>query len=185
MQHPPENQEPLVARVAKGYRLFCAVMGVLAAVTIAVMILSTTTDTLSRYLFNYPLSGVFELNEALLVICVYMGLAWTQYKRGHIRVTVLLQRMTNRSLVAMNLLAWSVCLVFVFLVAWQSTIGAWESIRMWEFRWGSVQMPIWWIKSLIPLGCYMLGFQLIIDIWSEVERLRGRLPFEPMARVEG
>lgn len=185
MQHAPDNQGPLVTKVTQRYRIFCSVMGVLAAATIVVMILSTTTDTISRYLFNHPLSGVFELNEALLVICVYMGLAWTQCKRGHIRVTVLLQRMNNQSLVAMNLVAWSVCLIFVFLVSWQSTVGAVESIMRWEFRWGSVQMPIWWIKSLIPLGCYMLGLQLIIDIWSEIERLRGRLPYEPIARVEG
>ncbi len=185
MQHASDKQEPLVTRVARGYRIFCAVMGVLAAVTIAVMILSTTTDTISRYLFNYPLSGVFELNEALLVICVYMGLAWTQYKRGHIRVTVLLQHLSRRNVTRMNLVAWLVCLFFVFLVGWQSTVGALESIRMWEFRWGSVQMPIWWIKSLIPLGCYMLGFQLIIDAWCEVARLLGRLPFEELARSEG
>lgn len=185
MQHAANGQALLVTRVAQRYRVFCAVMGALAAVTIAVMILSTTSDTTSRYLFNHPLSGVFELNEALLVICVYMGLAWTQCKRGHIRVTVLLQHLSARQVTFMNLMGWLICLVFIFLVSWQSTVGAIESIMRWEFRWGSVQMPIWWIKSLIPLGCYMLGLQLIIDAWSEVERLRGRLPFEELAHSEG
>lgn len=51
-----------------------------------------------------------------------------------------------------------------------------ESFQVREFRWGSVQMPIWWAKALVPIGCWMMNLQLIIDIWRDVQVLRGRLP---------
>lgn len=178
MPNTSSNRGLLVVRIAAGYKKICGVMGVISALTIAVMMLSTTTDTFSRYFFNYPLSGVFELNEVILVICVYLALAWTQFSRGHIRVNIFLQRLSSRNLAVMDMVAWSACLAFISLVAWQSTIGAWHSILLREFRWGSVQMPIWWVKSMVPLGCYLLGIQLLIDIWMEIERLRRRLDSE-------
>lgn len=166
----------LVERLAHRYKAFCTFSAVIAAITIALMMLSTTLDASSRYLFNNPIPGVFELNEVILVICVYMGLAWTQIERGHIRVTAFLMRVTDRTEIIFNILAWVVTFLFLFILGYQSAIGAWESFQIREFRWGSVQMPIWWAKALVPIGCWMMNIQLIFDIWKEIESLRGRLP---------
>jgi TRAP-type mannitol/chloroaromatic compound transport system permease small subunit len=165
----------MVERLADGYTVFCTITGVVAAVTIALMMVSTTLDASARYVLNNPIPGVFELNEVLLVICVYMGLAWTQIERGHIRVTAFLRNLTPRTEAGFNILAWAVTFIFISILAYQSAIGAWESFQIREFRWGSVQMPIWWAKALVPMGCLMMDLQLIIDIWEEVEIIRGRL----------
>ncbi len=170
------SQKLLVEKIADTYRLFCIVMAAVAGTTIAVMMLSTTADATARYLLNSPIPGVFELNEVILVICVYMGLAWTQIERGHIRVTAFVYRSHERTQVKTDILAWSVTFVFIFLLGYQSAIGALESFQIREFRWGSVQMPIWWAKALVPIGCWMMNVQLIIDIWKDIEKLRGRLP---------
>lgn len=110
------SQKLLVERIADTYRLFCTVMAALAAATIAIMMLSTTADATARYVLNNPIPGVFELNEVLLVICFYMGLAWTQIERGHIRVTAFLYRGSERTRIKMDILAWIVTFVFVFLL---------------------------------------------------------------------
>ncbi len=166
----------LVERLADRYTVFCTFTAVLAAITIALMILSTTMDATARYLINSPIPGIFELNEVLLVICVYMGMAWTQIERGHIRVTAFLMRVSEETEVKLNIFAWVVTFIFLFILAYQSAIGAWESFQIREFRWGSVQMPIWWAKALVPIGCWMMNIQLIFDIWKDIEFLRGRLP---------
>ncbi len=163
-------------RLADRYTVFCTFTAVLAAVAIALMILSTTMDATARYMLNSPIPGVFELNEVLLVICVYMGMAWTQIERGHIRVTAFLMRVSDKTATKFNIFAWVVTFIFLFILAYQSAIGAWESFQIREFRWGSVQMPIWWAKALVPIGCWMMNIQLIFDIWKDIEFLRGRLP---------
>ena len=56
----------LVERLADRYKVFCTYAAVVAAFTIALMILSTTMDATSRDLLNSPIPGVFELNEVLL-----------------------------------------------------------------------------------------------------------------------
>jgi TRAP-type C4-dicarboxylate transport system permease small subunit len=166
----------LVEKIADKYGLVCTLTAVAAAFTIALMMLSTTLDATARYVLNSPSPGVFELNEVLLVICVYMGLAWTQIERGHIRVTALLMRVSEKTEAKFNILAWIVTFIFLFVMGYQSAIGAWESFQIREFRWGSVQMPIWWAKALVPLGCWMMCVQLILDIWKDIEYLRDRLP---------
>jgi len=166
----------LVEWLEDRYSVFCTFAAVLAAVTIALMMLSTTLDATARYVLNNPIPGVFELNEVLLVICVYMGMAWTQIERGHIRVTAFLMGASDRTQVKLNIFAWVVTFIFLFILGYQSAIGAWESFQIREFRWGSVQMPIWWAKMLVPIGCWMMSIQLIFDIWKDIEFLRGRLP---------
>jgi TRAP-type C4-dicarboxylate transport system permease small subunit len=166
----------LVEKLADRYKVFCIFTAVIAGSTIAMMMMSITIDASARYLFNKPIPGVFELNEVLLVVCVFMGMAWTQIEKGHIRVTAFLTRLSGQTCSICNILSWLVTFIFLFIITYQSAIGAWESFQIREFRWGSVQMPIWWAKALVPIGCSMMNIQLIIDIWNEIEFLRGRLP---------
>ncbi len=168
-----KKNKSLIEKLAQRYKIFCSSMAIISGVTILVMIVSTTLDTTSRYLFNSPIAGVFELNEVILVVCVYMGLAWTQIERGHIRVEFLLVRVSSKTEHVLNILAWMTTFFFVSVLFWQTTKGAIDSIRIWEFRWGSIQMPIWWAKSLVPIGCLMFSIQLLFDIALEIKELRG------------
>ncbi len=177
-----KSEKRLVEILSEKYRKFCIWMASISGAAIAVMMLSTTLDSTSRYLLNRPIKGVFELNEIVLVICVFMGVAWTQIERGHIRVTALLEILSARGTCILNLIAWTVSFIFVFILGYQTAVGAWESYLIREFRWGSVQMPIWWVKCLIPIGCWMLNIQLLLDMWKEIEHLSGRLPVPGTSR---
>lgn len=172
------SQEPIVRIVARGYKYFCSISGVIAGATIFIMMFSTTTDTTLRFTLNFPIPGVFELNEVLLVVCVYLGLAWTQIERGHIRVVLILGRLSPKWAVTLDILCWIGCFIFLALLGFQSGKEALSSYQIREFRWGSVQMPIWWAKALVPIGCWMTCIQLLIDIWEDIARLLGRLPLE-------
>lgn len=150
----------------------------IAMLSIALMIISTTLDTTLRFSINRPIAGVFELNEILLVVIVFLGITWTQIERGHTRVIILLRKMPIRRAIKIDILCWILCFIFLFIMGLQSGKEALRSFQLNEFRWGSVQMPIWWAKALIPLGCWMTCLQLIIDIAVDIGRLKGHLPLE-------
>lgn len=172
------EKKPLVVRVSEYYRRFAIIAAIVACVSIAVMMFSTTLDTILRYLFNRPIAGVFELNEVILVVCVFMGLAWCQIERGHIRVTMGLMRLSPRKAVIMDTIVWVAALAFVMTLAiqtWHDAVYAY-SIKL--FRFGRVQMPIWWVRGLVPIGLWLLCIQLILDIWTDIWRLIGRLPIQ-------
>ncbi len=172
------KKEALVLRISEYYKRVITGFAVISCVTIAIMMFSTTIDTILRYVFNRPIPGVFELNEVILVVCVFMGIAWCQVDRGHIRVTMLMVRMSRRKAVIMDTIVWIIALGFVMIMAietWHDAVYAY-SIKM--FRWGTVQMPIWWARALVPICLWLLCIQLVLDIWADICRLIGRLPIE-------
>ena len=180
-----DEGKPFLLKVTRWYRNFCTIFGVVAGASIVVMIFSTTIDTTLRYIFARPIPGVFELNEVILVVCVFMGLAWTQIERGHIRVILLLRKLPPKWTVVIDLVVWILCFVFLIIIGIQSSREALHSYHIREFRWGAVQMPIWWAKALVPIGCWMMCGQLLIDIWTDISRLLGHLPLEvPDIRAE-
>ena len=181
-----KTKPSLFHKLHKKYKTTCIFLSSISAITIAVMMLSTTIDATSRFVLNRPISGIFELNEVILVVCVFMGIAWTQIERGHIRIEVLLMRVSPRTRHVLNVLSRMVALIFVGILFYQTFQGFQDSFRIREFRWGSVQMPIWWAKGLVPLGCLLLMIQLIFDIWAEVRSFVGNEEIEipgPVARA--
>jgi TRAP-type C4-dicarboxylate transport system permease small subunit len=169
---------PLVTRVTEYYQRFATVLAVLSCITIAIMMFSTTIDSILRYVFNSPIPGIFELNEVILVVCVFMGLSWCQAKRGHIRVTMVLQRMRPRAAVVLDIIIWIITFIFVMILAVQTWCDAVYAYSIKMFRWGNVQMPIWWARALVPIGLWLLCIQILLDIWTDVCRLLGYLPLE-------
>jgi TRAP-type C4-dicarboxylate transport system permease small subunit len=166
-----ENLERLLKKIN-------AAFGFIAAAAIALMMISTTLDTTSRYAINAPIAGVFELNEVLLVIAVFLTVAWTQEYRAHTRVVLIMRRFSMRNAIKLDTLCWVLCFIFLAVMGWQSAREALRSYEINEFRWGSVQMQIWWAKALVPLGCWLACLQLVVDIWVNIRRLKGALPLD-------
>jgi len=165
-------------RFAHWYLKVSMAFTAVAAVSLAIMIISTAADTILRYGINYPIPGVFELNEVLLVVVVFFGITWTQSERGHTRVVILMRRIPIRWAIRLDIICWILCFLFLAILGLQSGKEALSSFRINEFRWGSVQMPIWWAKACVPLGCWLTCIQLLIDIWVDIVRLRGLSPLE-------
>ena len=163
---------------AQWYRRVCMVFTTVAAASLSIMIISTTSDTTLRYAINFPIPGVFELNEVLLVVVVYLGITWTQSERGHTRVVMVMRKMPIRWAIKMDIICWIICFLFLGILGLQSGKEALRSFQINEFRWGSVQMPIWWAKAIVPLGCWLTCIQLLIDIGVDIGRLKGLFPLD-------
>src|SRR5690606_9894380 len=75
-------------RLYRAYVRLLSWLGILCGlITFAIMWL-IDANALMRKLFNTPVPGAFELTEAGLVLIVFLSLAYTQSRRGHIRVTL-------------------------------------------------------------------------------------------------
>lgn len=156
----------------------CMAFSAIAGASVALMIISTTIDTTLRFTINYPIPGVFELNEVLLVMVVYLGITWTQIERGHTRVILMLRKLPIRWAIKLDIVCWIICFLFLAVLGLQTGKEALRSYQISEFRWGAVQMPIWWAKALVPLGCWLTCLQLLMDIWVDISRLKGILPLD-------
>jgi TRAP-type C4-dicarboxylate transport system permease small subunit len=108
----------------------------IAAAAIAMMMISTTLDTTSRYAFNYPIAGVFELNEVLLVIAVFLTVCWTQEARRTHAGCLGDEKVFHAQRDQADTVCWIICFIFLALMGWQSAREALRSYEINEFRWG-------------------------------------------------
>lgn len=133
------------------------------------VVLSTLVDVFLRYFFSRPILGVIELNECMMPIMVFMAIALTQRHRGHIRVSLVLNRMKpghRRILEALSLL---VGFLFILVMGWETGKDALTAFRRHEsVLVGLKVMPIWWAKFALPIGLWSLCLQYLVDIATMV-----------------
>jgi len=135
-------------------RLVSCLTGTIALGFLCFMMVGTTVDALARTLAGKPLPGLFEMSELCMVMMVFMGLGWTQLDDAHIRVTLAKRWLPAALGRALDGVAWLLASVMLAALAWPSTLEAIESVAIREFRWGYVEVPIWWVKVAVAFGLW-------------------------------
>ena len=113
-------------------------------------------------LFGLPIRGTFELMGYFGAVVTAMALGYTQTKRGHIAVDILVLRFsekTQRILLAVNHL---VCMAFFIIVALQVYKYAttlWETGEVTE----TLQIVYYPFTYAVALGCLILAFTFFVD----------------------
>ena len=171
-------EELLAVRVSKCYRKVCLVMAIVAMAAIAFMSFSTSIDVLKRWITGWPFEGIMQLNECLMVVMVFLGLPFAQFYRRHIRIAFVVSRLKPQKIVIADVISCSLAAVCLALMAWKTLEQGIYSCSILEYRFGNVRMPVYWARMLIPVGLVGMIGQLIIDIWTNILRLKGKLPLE-------
>lgn len=138
------------------------VMGIISAAALIFMMLSTALDATSRSLFNFPLPGVYEFSEISMAIIVYLGLLWAQHDRKHIRISLISENKSLPGKQAWEAVGWFFAALFLLILAVPTIEGAYTSFLDKEFRWGIIQMPIWWVKIVVACGLVLAFIQMAL-----------------------
>jgi TRAP-type mannitol/chloroaromatic compound transport system permease small subunit len=154
-------------------------LGMLASMAICV------ADVIGTDFFDRPVPGALEFTESTMVLIVFGALAFTQEKRGHIRVEILYGLFGARMQSFMDLLTHVVALVFFVLLAWYS-FG--ELAYSWEIRestMGTIRFPLYPARVLLSAGTVLLILQLMLDVLRDFGRMwRGEGPPPPAAAAD-
>ncbi|WP_101674728.1 TRAP transporter small permease [Alloalcanivorax mobilis] len=148
--------------IEKLFRGLTDALGAAALIALAFLMFAITVDVSVRAITGQPISGIFELSEIALVLIVFLGLGWTQRDNAHIRVDALVNLAPAALARAMNAFSWFAAALALGLLAWPSTIDAAHSFEIREFRWGSIQFPIWWAKIILAAGLWFATVQMVL-----------------------
>ena len=129
-------------------------------------------DVVGTNFFDWPVPGTLEITESTMVLIVFGALAFTQEKRGHIRVELLHGYMSPRIKSFMDAVTHILAFVFFLLLGWQS-IG--ELSYSWEMReatMGAIRFPLYPARFLLTAGTALVIAQLALDVISDFGRMR-------------
>ena len=145
----------------------------MAAGLVFVMIFPTTVDVVLRYVFNAPLPEMFQLTEFMMVGVVYLGIAYVQQLKDHIKIEIATEWMPQKGQDILDLLGHLVGLFIFGLITWQTGRQAWEAWDTQDYTMGIVQFPLWPAKSLLPIGIGLFCLRLFLDLLIGICKLRG------------
>lgn len=127
-------------------------LGAIAVLVIIFLMVATVADVASRYFAGTPIAGITEVGEVLMVASVFLGLAYTESRGGHVRVTLVLEMLPRRLAAIISSVSMFVVLVLLAWMVWETTGRAFESVEHNEFRFGLVQIPVWPGRVAIAAG---------------------------------
>jgi TRAP-type mannitol/chloroaromatic compound transport system permease small subunit len=160
----------------RGYGRLLGWLGVFSGlITFAIMWL-IVANALMRKVFNAPIEGSFEITEASLVLLVCLSLAYTQARRGHIRVMLVTRHLpmtVQHWLYAFVLLIGAVFFAWCAYASWGYAV---RSYNLNEQEWGLIRFPLWPVKISIFVGVALLALQYLLDAIRHVFVTKGHLP---------
>ena len=143
-----------------------------AAGLVFIMIFPTTLDIFLRYIMEEPLPAIFQLTEFMMVGVVYLGIAYVQSLKEHIKIEMATSWLPQKSQDILDIFGYAVGLVLFVMMTWQSGRLAWEAWVTQDYTMGIIHFPLWPAKSIIPLGCGLLCIRLLLDIFLDIQKLR-------------
>jgi TRAP-type C4-dicarboxylate transport system permease small subunit len=152
-------------------------MILLGSLGMMISMLICVADVTGTNFLEWPVPGTLEITESTMVLIVFGALAFTQEKRGHIRVEILHGYMSPRIQSLMDAITHALAFVFFALLGWQS-IG--ELSYSWEMReatMGAIRFPLYPARFLLTAGTALVIARLALDVISDFGRMwRGEGP---------
>ncbi|WP_344820149.1 TRAP transporter large permease subunit [Microbacterium soli] len=146
-----------------------SVSAIAAGIAIVILGLQIVADASGRTFFNVPLPGTLELvSNWWMVLAVFLGFGFTQFKGEHIRVTLLVEKLPVTWRTAVETVILAASLGIVGLLAYYLTVDAIDSVEAREMLAGSFPLPIWPIAVFMALGTWLYAAQLLVSLTSSL-----------------
>lgn len=132
----------------------------LSQVALVIMMLLTTADAISRYVFKQSIVGAYEMTELyLMVAAVFLSMSFVQKIDGHIRLDILFDRFPTRVQNGLNAVFYIVTAALFFFIGLKGftmTVEAFQYLAA-----GLINLPLWLSYIWIPIGSFLLVIRLL------------------------
>jgi len=138
-----------------------------------ILVIVMVGDVALRYLFSITSAASFELEWHLFAGIFLLGAAYTLQQDKHVRVDVFYHRFSERTKGWVNLLGTSFLLLPFCAVAFYESLSFVEaSFNVRETSADPQGLPARYIiKSVIPLGFLLLGFQGVSELLKSIPKI--------------
>lgn len=137
-----------------------ALIGRTVAWVMVFVMLVTVYDVIARRLFNAPVDWAFDVSVQLFALHFMLAAAYAMLHNEHVSIDIFKNRLRERGRAILDVVTMLV-LFFPFILV--LIIYGWEfAERSWAVRetsWGIVALPLYYIKTVIPITGVLLLLQ--------------------------
>ena len=140
----------------------CSRIGKVICLLIFFMMIITTVEVISRYVFNRPTMWVWPINRQLFGLFILFAGIYTMHKQDHIRVEILYDLFPPRLRSVARGVALVCFLIFIIALILQGSRMAWMSLMVREKLTGAFKFPVYPLKVLIPITAFLFLLEGIV-----------------------
>lgn len=136
---------------------------------LAVMMLVTTVDVLSRFFFNLPITGSIEITGFLLVLTILLGIPYAAARKQHVTIDILTYKLSERVGLVLNSITLFIAITLFAVIVWRSIDYALLMNSMNRVT-AVLRMPISPFVLVVAFGFAITGCVLLITLLRNVEQ---------------
>ncbi len=138
--------------------------GYLSGWLVPIMMMLVVVDVFMRYVMHRPLMVSDEFSAYMLVALSFLGLAYTWRQGGHVRIEILVSRLSPPVYAWVRLIG--LILTFIFMIeldraAYKMIVYALQ-MNLRSSTW--LMFPLFWPQVTVFIGFILLTLLLVIDI---------------------
>ncbi|GAD91388.1 putative TRAP transporter small permease protein [Vibrio halioticoli NBRC 102217] len=140
---------------------------------IITLVVTVTWQVFSRYILNDPSSFTDELSRYLMIWLGLLGASYLFGQKGHLAITLLLDKLSGWTQIGLNIFINLVSLSFIFLAFLKGGIGLVGKTSMQISP--ALDIPMSYVYLILPLSAVISGIYICINVAdSIIEHKQGR-----------
>lgn len=164
----------LLEKIENALNRFSILLGQLAALLFIVLLFNVFYDVIMRYVFNDVSIGMQELEWHLYAAIFLLGIPYTLYKDGHVRVDIIYDGLSINKQAWINIIGTLMLLLpFSILITKYGINFTLESYELGETSGDPGGLPYrWLIKGVIPFSFFAISLSGIALLLKSIIILR-------------
>lgn len=143
--------------------------GIASGICIILIMLIILAQIVGR-IFGFIVPSAEDFSGYCLAAATFLGLAYTFRTGGHIRVTLLIQRLPPKVAAGLDKVVLVAALALTTFMSFYSIHLIWESYIFEDVSYGYMPVPLWIPQLPVGIGCLALNLAVLDDL---VTVLRG------------
>lgn len=162
LQRWPENFEKVIALTSR-------VLNNIGMAFLILLMLVITADVLLRATLNRPIRGANEISEFMMILVVYLAVAYTQRMKAHVSVDLLTSRFPQRAQAIVESVIYLLSLGICSMIAWQAFVYL---KRLWDINRVSdiLKVPVAPFSLVLAIGFIIFCLVLLLDFLHSLRK---------------
>ena len=143
-------------------RLFDRLLDILMVLAIAILIfgwLSVCFEVIMRYFAGRPQIWVIETVEYIQLYICFLGAAWLLREEGHVKVDVLLNRLSPRNQDLLNSITSGLATILWLVLTWYTGGTTINALQKGLYTATILEIPKAPLYAIMPVGSFLLCVQ--------------------------
>jgi TRAP-type C4-dicarboxylate transport system permease small subunit len=134
------------------------------SVGLAAMMFLTVFDVIGRA-FDHPIAVSVEATEIIMGMMIYLGIGYTTFLRGHIRVDILVTSMSPRVQAVLDFITGCIGLLIAVLISWRlwgQAISRLENNDLTQIA----EVPVWPYAYIMAFASMLMVTSLLMHLYA-------------------